>query len=202
MDAVTERTGGRNARVRAAALDALSELLAEKPVDQISTSEVARRSGVNRSTLHRRWGGMPGLLADLAVEELNASSPMPHDAGDLRTELLIWAERVITALNEHAPGHSPFVSALLRATQDTAAPEALLHGRLDVLDQMLDRAARRGETVTLSALDLVEIVLLPIYAARLVTNEAVPLGHAPRLIDRFLVLNVNSGTQRRRHVDA
>lgn len=196
MDAVTERTGGRSARVRAAALGALSDLLAEKPVDQISTSEIARRSGVNRSTLHRRWGGMPGLLVDLAVDDLNASSPIPDDAGDLRTELLIWAERVIAALNAHAPGRSPFVSALLRAAQDAAAPEILLQGRLDVLHRMLDRAAGRGETITLTALDLVEIVLLPIYAARLVSEGPVPLVHAQRLVDRFLTLNSGDGAPR------
>lgn len=188
-DSVTERTGGRNARVRAAALGALSELLEEKAVDEITTSEVARRSGVNRSTLHRRWGGMSGLLTDLAVQDLNAASPVPEDAGDLRTELLVWARRVVDALDEHAPGHSPFVAAVLRAAQEGTAPAALLQGRLDVLQRMLDRAADRGETVTLSAVDLVEVVLLPIYAARLLSDEPLAPSHAPRLVDRFLALN-------------
>jgi len=188
-DTVTERTGGRNARVRAAALGALAELLAEQPAHSITTSEVARRSGVNRSTLHRRWGGMPGLLVDLAVDELNATSPIPEDAGDLRTELRQWAVRVIGALNAHPPGHSPFVAALLRVIQDGHAPGELLQGRLEVLEQLLARAEERGERVTLSALDLVEVILLPIYAARLLRSEPLTPDLAGRLVDRFLALN-------------
>ncbi|GAA4167996.1 TetR/AcrR family transcriptional regulator [Gryllotalpicola koreensis] len=198
IDAVTERTGGRNARVRAAVLGALAELLAEKPVESITTSEVARRSGVNRSTLHRRWGGMPGLLADLAVEELNEHSPIPDDAGDLRSELQQWAARVVDALNAHPAGHSPFVVALLRVIQDGHPPGELLQERVDVLEQMLSRAAKRGERVTLTALDLVEIVLLPIYATRLFTLEPLEPEIAHRLVDRFLTLNESHRDRERR----
>ncbi|WP_292697331.1 TetR/AcrR family transcriptional regulator [Microbacterium sp. 69-10] len=186
---MTERTGGRSARVRAAVLGALSELLEERSAESITTSEVARRSGVNRSTLHRRWGGMPGLLADLAIDELNAASPIPAEADDLRTELCCWAEQVIDVLNAHRPGHSPFVAALLRAVQDGRAPGDLLQGRLAALDEMLLRAAGRGERVVLSALDLVEIVLLPIYATRLLSSAPLERGLAHRLVDRFLRLN-------------
>ncbi|WP_198147874.1 TetR/AcrR family transcriptional regulator [Microbacterium sp. XT11] len=186
---MTERIGGRSARVRTAALGALSELLEEQSAESITTSEVARRSGVNRSTLHRRWGGMPGLLADLAIEELNAASPIPDEADDLRTELCRWAEQVIDVLNAHQPGHSPFVAALLRAVQDGRAPGDLLQGRLATLDEMLSRARRRGEPTVLSALDLVEIVLLPIYAARLLSSTPLEHALAHRLVDRFLALS-------------
>lgn len=187
-DAVTERTGGRSARVRSAALGALAELLEEQPVEAITTSEIARRSSVNRSTLHRRWGGMPGLLADLAIEELNSSNPVPV-SGDLRADLRQWADRVVEVLNAHQAGHSPFVAALLRVIQDGHAPSDLLRGRLEGLEQMLAEAAARGEHVSLSALDLVEIVLLPIYAARLLSSEPLPPELATRLVDRFLTLN-------------
>lgn len=188
-DAVTERTGGRSARIRSAALGALRGLLAQQSADSITTSEVARHSGVNRSTLHRRWGGMPGLLADLAIEELNAASPIPDDAGDLRAELLDWAGRVVSVLNEHPYGRSPFVAAILNLAGDGGSPAELLQGRVDVLEQIFVRAAGRGEHVALSAMDLVEIVLLPIYATRLLSAEPVPADLAPRLVDRFLTLN-------------
>ncbi len=132
---------------------------------------------------------MPGLLADLAIDELNADSPIPEDAGDLAAELNDWAGRVIAVLNAHQPGHSPFIAALLRAIQEGRAPGELMRGRLDMLEQLLTRAAARGEPVRLSALDLVEIVLLPIYAARLLTSEPLRPELAHRLVDRFLILN-------------
>lgn len=186
---MTERTGGRNARVRAASLEALAELLAEMPAESITTSGVARRSGVNRSTLHRRWGGVPGMMADLAVEELNASSPVPDDAGDLRTELLCWANRVVAVLNKYPHGRSPFVASIVNLASNGGAPSELFEGRLEVLEQILARAAARGDRIALSANDLVEIVLLPIYATSLLTTSPVPSDLALRLVDRFLVLN-------------
>lgn len=184
-----ERIGGRNARIRTAVLRALSELLDERPAEAITTSEVARRSGVNRSTLHRRWGGMPGLLADLAVDELNSTSPVPDDVGDLRAELLQWANRVVAALNSHPSARSPFVAAMMNLTDDGTAPGDFLEGRVEVLDRIFTRAAARGDHITLSALDLVEIVLLPIYATALLSSEPIPSDMADRLVDRFMTLN-------------
>jgi AcrR family transcriptional regulator len=188
-DAVTERTGGRSARVRSAALGALSELLAEQSAESITTTEIARRSGVNRSTLHRRWGGVPGLMADLAVEELNAASPIPNDAGDLRTELLEWADRVVAVLNEYPHGRSPYVAAVINLVSDGRAPSELFQGRVEVLEEIFARATARGDRVALSASDLVEIVLLPLYAAGLLSSDPVPSDLARRLVDRFLTLN-------------
>lgn len=188
-DAVTERTGGRSARVRATALGALDELLAEMPAESITASEVSRRSGVNRSTLHRRWGGVPGMMADLAVEDLNVSSPIPEDAGDLRTELLCWANHVVAVLNKYPHGRSPFVASIVNLASNGGAPSGLFEGRVEVLEQIFARAVARGDHIVLSANDLVEIVLLPIYATRLLRTGPVPSDLAPRLVDRFLVLN-------------
>ncbi|MDT0156509.1 TetR/AcrR family transcriptional regulator C-terminal ligand-binding domain-containing protein [Microbacterium sp. ARD32] len=187
IDSVTERMGGRSARVREAALAAVAALMTEKPLDEITAAEVAERSGVNRSTLHRRWGGMPGLLADLAIDRLNDESPTPPDAGDLRAELRVWAREVIATLNAHEPGRSPFLSALLVGVRSGRIPAELWQGRLRVLQVMLDRAAARGEAV-LSAGDLAEIVLVPIYAAALLSPDPVPADLADRLVDRFLTL--------------
>jgi AcrR family transcriptional regulator len=188
-DAVTERTGGRNARIRAATLGALAELLAEHGAESITITQVAQRSGVNRSTLHRRWGGMSGLLADLAIQELNAAGPIPEDAGDLRTELLDWAERVVAVLNEHPYGRSPFVAAVLNLAEDGGDPSEFLWARVEALEQVLVHAAARGDHVVLTAQDLVEIVLLPIHATRLLSAEPVPSDLPERLVDRFLRLN-------------
>lgn len=186
---MTKRTGGRSARVRSAALRTLVELLAEQPAESITTTEVARRCGVNRATLHRRWGGVPGLMADLAIEELNAASPVPDDAGDLRTELVEWAHRVVAALNEYPHGHSPFVAAVVNFVGAGGAPNEFFFERIEVLEQIFTRAAARGDHVSLSATDLVEIVLLPIYAAGLLSPDPVPFDLASRLVDRFVTLN-------------
>ncbi|TGD11670.1 TetR family transcriptional regulator [Brevibacterium sp. S111] len=194
-DSVTERTGGRSARVRAAALRAVAELLDEQSAEEITTAEVARRSGVNRSTLHRRWGGVSGLLADLAFEQLEESSPLPPVSGDLRQALLEWARRVIEALESYPPGHSPFIAGLMRAAQRGGViPAEVVRPRLDSLADLLTQAAGRGWQMRLSERDLVEIVLLPIYAAKLLSSEPLTDDLAVRLVDRFLLLNGSGET--------
>jgi AcrR family transcriptional regulator len=63
------------ARAQAAAataeqiLDATVELFWERPTDEISLGEVARRAGVARQTVIRRFGGKEGLMTAAAERE-------------------------------------------------------------------------------------------------------------------------------------
>src|SRR4051812_884670 len=66
-DRALRRPGGRTARVREAALRATLQELLENGYADSSLEAIARRSGVSRATLYRRWGGRSGLLLD-AVE--------------------------------------------------------------------------------------------------------------------------------------
>ena len=66
--AVSIRPGGRSARVRAEVLSAVREELTTHGYDGLSVEAVARRSGVHRATVYRRWKDVGGLLAD-TVEE-------------------------------------------------------------------------------------------------------------------------------------
>jgi AcrR family transcriptional regulator len=50
------RPGGRSARVRAAAIAATLAELAETGYSALSLENVARRAGVHKTTLYRRWG--------------------------------------------------------------------------------------------------------------------------------------------------
>jgi len=50
-------------------LDACTEVFWERPTDQVSLDEVARRAGVTRQTVIRRFGSKGGLLAAAAERE-------------------------------------------------------------------------------------------------------------------------------------
>jgi len=51
-------------------LDAAAEVFWERPAEQVSLDEVARRAGVTRQTVIRRFGGRDGLLAAAAEREV------------------------------------------------------------------------------------------------------------------------------------
>ena len=59
---VRPRPGGRSARVRRAVLDAVVELLEEGGARAVTIAEVATRSGVNASSIYRRWHGVDALI--------------------------------------------------------------------------------------------------------------------------------------------
>ena len=58
VSTVRSRPGGRSRRVRRAVLDAVVELLEEGGARAVTIAEVAKRSGVNASSIYRRWHGV------------------------------------------------------------------------------------------------------------------------------------------------
>ena len=79
-DAVRQRPGGRSARIRAAALHAALEELAEVGYAAFSLDAVARRAGAHKTTLYRRWGTPDDLLLEAMTEAAQESVPIP-DSG-------------------------------------------------------------------------------------------------------------------------
>lgn len=101
------RPGGRTAATRAAVLAALRELLMADGHAGLTWSELARRSGVHRTTIYRRWGSWERLLADLfAKAEAELEPPrgetlevgLIHAAGDLARHLDRDTARLAAAL--------------------------------------------------------------------------------------------------------
>src|SRR5262249_42882867 len=72
------RPGGRSARVRAAVLAATLELLAERGYEQMELPEVARRAGVNVTTVYRRWGSKARLAREGRLERASPTLPAPY----------------------------------------------------------------------------------------------------------------------------
>lgn len=72
-----------------AILDAARACVEEFGVRRTTLTEVARRAGVSRPTVYRRWPDTGSLVAELLVRELHAivADTMPA-AGDARTRLV------------------------------------------------------------------------------------------------------------------
>ncbi|MGC3004581.1 TetR/AcrR family transcriptional regulator, partial [Streptomyces sp. G35A] len=108
----TVRPGGRTARVRAAVLRAAGDLLAEQGFHGLDLAEVARRAEVGKTTVYRRWGSVPGLMADLLADMAEQSLPRT-DTGSALGDLRANASLVRRTLAD--PRQGPLFRAVLAA---------------------------------------------------------------------------------------
>jgi AcrR family transcriptional regulator len=140
------RPGGRTAAVRDAVLRAAADLLIEDGLEGIELSAVAHRAGVGKSTVYRRWGSVPSLVADLLVDMADTSSPRPS-TGALRTDLLAQAKLVRRTLADGRQGRL-FKAIIAAATCDAVTANALAdfyRNRIDEVSPVVIEAVARGE---------------------------------------------------------
>jgi AcrR family transcriptional regulator len=172
-DRVLRRPGGRTARVREAALRATLQELLENGYANSSLDAIARRSGVSKATLYRRWGGRSGLLLD-AVEWFGVTQAEVPDTGRFDDDLRLWARSVHTLLTDQTTG------ALVRAVfaGDPLATHPIRQrfwsSRLSLVRPIVDRAISRQEIP--AATDVDEVIRhlgAPLYYRFLVLDEPV-----------------------------
>jgi AcrR family transcriptional regulator len=171
----TVRPGGRTARVRAAVRDATLAELAEHGYPELTVERVAARSGVHRTTLYRRWGGVDGLLVDaldLAVED----GWHPPDTGSLEGDLRELADEVLRAFTDSRHGGAPaaFVSASFHSEPAARALRAFLVGRHDRAATIVVRAVDRGELPPdTDPGPVVRATVAPLYYRLFITGEPI-----------------------------
>jgi len=141
-DLPQSRPGGRSARVQATVHQAVQLLLARMPREALTFPLIAAEAGVTPSTLYRRWGDLPQLLADVALQRIQPTAP-PADTGSLRGDLLAWTEQYIEEMG------SPLGRTMLRDMLVTTESDQIACACVDLIrgqmQTMLDRAHARGE---------------------------------------------------------
>ncbi|WP_326597510.1 TetR/AcrR family transcriptional regulator [Streptomyces sp. NBC_01803] len=161
----TVRPGGRTARVRAAVLDAAGDALAERGFAHLDLADVARRAGVGKTTVYRRWGTVTGLVADLLLDM--AEQPLPRDeSGALLDDLKANARLVRRALADPRQG-ALFKAVIAAATCDERTAEALhrfYEVRVDEWAPCVEGAVERGELPGgTDAREVIRAVSAPLY---------------------------------------
>jgi AcrR family transcriptional regulator len=183
----TARPGGRTAQTKAAVFEAASALLAEKSPASISMVEVAGRAGVAATSLYRRWGDLPTLLLDVAVERLMEDWPLP-DTGCLATDLQVWAGRIAASLGSRDGSlfFRVYVATAPLAAEATPGRSAAVMRRVGQIAALLDRATARGEPAP-AVTEVVDHLLAPLYMRALFgmpADESIALDLVARLLDR------------------
>ena len=183
---------GRSARVRRAVLDVVVELLEEGGVQAITIAEVAARSGVNASSIYRRWHGVDALILD-AAQDLSLGAIDVADTGSLEGDLCATTVSV---------------AAFLGTDLGVAMARALIHVPPEVLERLSDwpqfwstrlrrfepvftRAAARGEVaadVKQSVIASIgEMIAAQTYFLTLFRREEVDDAAARCIVRRALV---------------
>lgn len=166
-DKSAPRPGGRSARIQAAVHQAVKELQKEQGRAELTVPAIAVRAGVTPSTIYRRWGDLAGLLADVAVEQLQPDQP-PADTGSFRGDLLGWLVQYFDEMS------SDLGRAMLRDVLGTEGHAGA--GKCDgflrqQIESIRDRAIARGEQ-PVSAERIVRLVVAPLMYRILFANEA------------------------------
>jgi AcrR family transcriptional regulator len=201
-DRVRRRPGGRSARIREAALAATREQLAALGYERLSLDAIAARSGVHRATLHRRWGGKAGLVADAMRELVLDRVPAP-DTGSLLEDLRAVIHPIATDLAD------PYAAALARLTAGTgdslpevaAALRTSWAARYERAEVIVAQASARGEVPSDTDPELLaEALIGPLYLRLLITGRPISSAYADRVATvvhaaaRCGALRPNAGT--------
>jgi AcrR family transcriptional regulator len=193
------RPGGRSARVRSAAIAATLAELAENGYTAFSLEGVARRAGVHKTTLYRRWGTREDLVLEAMLDRAGRSISVP-DTGSLRQDLLELASTVaanaatpeVAAMARTVAAESPYDRRLATANRRFWAE------RLALDSVIVERAIERGEVAEGTPPQLViESVIGPIHLRLLLTGEPVDSAFVTSVVDVVLD-GVATATTRRR----
>ncbi|MDR7166523.1 AcrR family transcriptional regulator [Nocardia kruczakiae] len=180
------RPGGRSARVAAAVHRAVMELVAERGYGAFTVADVAARAGVADTSIYRRWGTLEQLTADVALGWLTSTSPIP-DTGDLAGDLRAYAAGVAHDLSGPDGVAVLRLMIALSSAGDAGlrARDAFLAERGRQIQGMLDRAHARGDRA-LSALDILDHLLAPMYIRTLFGTGPVTADYAHELVATLL----------------
>jgi AcrR family transcriptional regulator len=157
-----KRVHGRSARVQSAVLDAAAEELGRVGFAALRIDDVAQRSGVNKTTIYRRWPTKLELVAAVIAHETWPLEDVDHGGleSDIRAVLRELRERLYTVrergvmqvlMGERA---HPEVAQLVRATRER---------HLGVRMRVFERAQARGEiSASCKPRELVELITSPL----------------------------------------
>jgi AcrR family transcriptional regulator len=181
-DPGTVRPGGRTARVREAVLRAAGDALAEHGFAHLDLADVARRAGVGKTTVYRRWGTVTGLVADLLADMAEGSLPRAR-TGSLAGDLAANARLVQRTLADPRQG-ALFTAVIAAATCDPRTAEALRRFyaiRIDEWAPCVEEAVARGEAPAgTDPREVIRAVSAPLYYRLLASGDRLDEAAADR----------------------
>lgn len=180
-------TDPRVERSRNAVLSAAFELLYDGGVGGFSVDEVARRSGVAKTTIYRHWPSREALVIE-ACTKITAEQDIP-DTGSLHGDLTVILN-VISHQLRTANWSSVLPSILDIAERQPEFADIhsrIQHGHALPLREVLGRAVSRGELPVETDLSVVVSALLgPLFYRRWFSREPIDPDFVEVTIERAI----------------
>lgn len=165
---------GRVRRSKELVLATTFQLLQEGGIGGVSIDEVARRSGVAKTTIYRHWTSRAALLMD-ACSRLRPRDDVP-DTGSLKGD--VTAHLTKMAARMQAPGWPSILPSIIDAAErdpELAQLQARLQGAIkEPLLVAVERAKKRGElSAREDAAEVVASVVGPLVYRRWISREPI-----------------------------
>jgi len=158
----SERGPGRprDPRVNTAAMSAVADLVAEQGYEATTMEAIARRSGVSKTALYRRWPSKGALVYETLVTQVGEEDV--HDTGDIVADLRAVAHANMAAYSN--PILRPVLLGLLgdlfRDERLAAALRAQSFApRARQIEGLVRRAVERGDLATTAPVKLMPALL-------------------------------------------
>ncbi|MDH6115002.1 AcrR family transcriptional regulator [Kitasatospora sp. MAP12-15] len=144
-----------------AILDAAAELVVHLGLRRTQLAEIARRAGVSRPTVYRRWPDVRAVIGALLTREIQSTQQRVTRAGDDRESVVAWVVETAVQVRDH-----PVLGALLRSDSDVLLEYVVerlgtsQQGLLDALREALELGQRHGSIRPGEPTELAAMVLL------------------------------------------
>ncbi|MFD2766182.1 TetR/AcrR family transcriptional regulator [Micromonospora eburnea] len=163
---------------------AVMQELAAVGYGRLSIEAVARRAGVSKTAIYRRWRSKLELVLEIVASVAGRSLPLP-DTGDLRGDLEMLFLIMSRALR-HPLAAQIIPDLLAEAARNPriaqTLEEALRANQRDVGGQLIGRAIERGQLSPDTDLDLaVDLIVGPLYWRLTVSRAPLSAADLPRL---------------------
>jgi AcrR family transcriptional regulator len=173
-------------RSKKVVLAATYELMTEVGLSGMSIDEVARRSGVAKTTIYRHWPSRSSLLLE-ACNQLSAKLQAP-DSGSLKGDLEILASAIVKIL--HSPRSTVLPSVIDAGERDEELAQLQSREFCEVQDAFrvaIDQGKHRGELPSReNAQELIAAILGPLFFRRWFSREGLDETVARRVVARAL----------------
>lgn len=171
------------------------DLAAEVGYAGLSIEAVARRAGVGKHTIYRRWPSMAALLLD-ALSLVWTTDLDYRNTGDVRADLREQFLRSGLALS--SPPIGPVYRAVIAEAQADPTLRATLHERFLVKVEQstfdrITRAQRTGELVAEANLEFAaEVLCGTLYYRSLLSTRPIDENAVDGLLDMFMAAYATS----------
>ncbi len=175
----------RRAETDLAIRAAARELLVEDGYGQLTIEDVAKRAGVGKPTVYRRYDSKASLVAAAllaALEEVNPEAPDTGDPAEDTKRLLGNLVRALTQ-TEFGPAMTEIVSPAAREPQLLDLLSVAVCDRRALMRTVIQRASDAGRLVAPGVEVGIDLLLGAIYFRHLITHETLDQSFVDQIVD-------------------